>query len=124
MAIRLFRRLIQTGIATDLRISDRASSQIHRINKAQNSNQILRIQVDAGGCHGFQYKIELTDNTDDTDILFEHKDAKVVVDPVTLDMVRGSTVDYLEELIGSSFQIVGNPNAESSCGCKISFNIK
>ena len=55
---------------------------------------------------------------------YRHGDARVWIDPVTLDMLKGSTLDYVEELIGSSFQIVDNPNAETSCGCKTSFNIK
>jgi iron-sulfur cluster assembly 2 len=118
------KRWLHKGIPTELKISDRASAQLHNINTAQNTAHYLRIQVDNGGCHGFQYKIDLTDQTEKDDLLFEHQQAKVLVDPMTLEMVKGSTLDYLDELIGSSFQIVGNPNAESSCGCKISFNIK
>ena len=56
--------------------------------------------------------------------MFARDGSQVVIDPITLDMLNGSTVDYIEELIGSSFQVVDNPNAESSCGCKTSFNIK
>lgn len=68
--------------------------------------------------------MQLTTKIEDEDVVFEKEGERIVVDPVTLDMLKGSTVDYLEELIGSSFQVVGNPRAESSCGCKISFNIK
>jgi iron-sulfur cluster assembly accessory protein len=121
---RIFKRMLHKGIQSDLRISDRASSQLNEINASQKTSHFLRVQVDNGGCHGFQYKIDTTEKTEKDDILFEHNDAKVLIDPITLDMIRGSTLDYLDELIGSSFQIVGNPNAESSCGCKISFNIK
>ncbi|KAI8891785.1 hypothetical protein BC833DRAFT_613305 [Globomyces pollinis-pini] len=72
----------------------------------------------------FQYVLNLTDTINDDDFVFKNQSATVVTDQITLDMMKGSKVDYLEELIGSSFQIVDNPNAESSCGCKISFNIK
>lgn len=85
---------------------------------------MLRVAVDAGGCHGFQYKMELTHNAEKDDVIFEKDGQRICVDPLTLDMIQGSKVDYVEELIGSSFQVVDNPKAESSCGCKISFNLK
>ncbi|KAI9105628.1 hypothetical protein DFS34DRAFT_644431 [Phlyctochytrium arcticum] len=107
-----------------LGVSDNAASQLHKINKKANTNKMLRVAVDSGGCHGFQYKMELTDEVEEDDIIFENQGAKVVVDPVSLDMVGGSVLDYVEQLIGASFQIVDNPRAETSCGCKTSFNIK
>ncbi|KAJ3153498.1 [4Fe-4S] proteins maturation [Geranomyces variabilis] len=86
---------------------------------------MLRVTVESGGCHGFQYKMELTTETDpEDDTVFDLDGARVVVDSVSLDFVGGSTLDYVEELIGSSFQVTNNPKAESSCGCKTSFNVK
>ncbi|TPX72122.1 hypothetical protein SpCBS45565_g00673 [Spizellomyces sp. 'palustris'] len=85
---------------------------------------MLRITVESGGCHGFQYKMELTAQMEDDDVVFENDGAKVAVDTISLDLINGSTLDYVEELIGSSFQVVNNPKAESSCGCKTSFNVK
>eukprot|EP00591_Stephanopyxis_turris_P012155 CAMPEP_0195528964 /NCGR_PEP_ID=MMETSP0794_2-20130614/31341_1 /TAXON_ID=515487 /ORGANISM="Stephanopyxis turris, Strain CCMP 815" /LENGTH=221 /DNA_ID=CAMNT_0040660193 /DNA_START=38 /DNA_END=703 /DNA_ORIENTATION=- len=89
----------------------------------------LRVYVDAGGCSGFQYKFELEDHDEDTfdeleDFLFENHDAKVVVDKESLDLIRGSTIDYVREMIRSSFVVAGNPLSESACGCGSSFAIK
>ncbi|CAF9922346.1 MAG: hypothetical protein GOMPHAMPRED_002528 [Gomphillus americanus] len=98
--------------------------------KDHNPNLALRVTVESGGCHGFQYLMSLT-NADDIskedDIIFEADDgtgAKVVMDEPSLDLLQGSKVDYTMELIGSQFKIVGNPKATSSCGCGTSFDIK
>ena len=90
----------------------------------------LRVTVESGGCHGFQYLMSLTDTsaaseTDDT--VFEAGDgtgAKVVMDEPSLELLKGSKIDYTMELIGSQFKIVDNPLATSSCGCGTSFDIK
>ena len=93
-----------------------------------NPELALRIQVESGGCHGFQYLMSLTnmskiDRTDDT--VFESRDgARVVMDEPSLELLKGSKVDYTMELIGSQFKIVDNPLATSSCGCGTSFDIK
>ncbi|KAI8929469.1 hypothetical protein BC831DRAFT_443723 [Entophlyctis helioformis] len=105
-------------------VSERAAKQILAINTKDGTQHALRVMVDSGGCHGFQYKMELTAQTNDDDLVFERDGARVVIDAMSLDMLNGSTVDFVDELIGSSFQIVGNPNAETSCGCKTSFNLK
>lgn len=98
--------------------------------KDSNSGLALRVRVESGGCHGFQYLMSLTDTTaissvDDT--VFEADDnsgAKVVMDEPSLELLKGSKVDFTMELIGSQFKIVGNPAASSSCGCGTSFDIK
>ncbi|KAJ3149315.1 [4Fe-4S] proteins maturation [Geranomyces michiganensis] len=106
-------------------VSQNAANRINEINKRTKSEKMLRVTVESGGCHGFQYKMELTAETDpEDDTVFDLDGARVVVDSVSLDFVGGSTLDYIEELIGSSFQVTNNPKAESSCGCKTSFNIK
>ena len=102
----------------------------------------LRLYVDAGGCSGFQYKFLLLseDNTNDTsnsddeeedgtidpeeDIVFVKDGMRVVVDATSLDLLRGSTIDYVQEMIRSSFAVVGNPQSESACGCGSSFAVK
>lgn len=94
------------------------------INKTAKYAKILKVQVDSGGCHGFQYKMELVEKPEDDDLIFTADGQRVAVDPLTLGMINGSKVDFVEELISSSFQVTDNPKAESSCGCKISFNIK
>ena len=80
---------------------------------------MLRIAVDGGGCSGFQYAFSLDADAGvgPADVVFERDGAKVVVDDVSLEYVRGATVDYVEEMIKSSFAIVENPNAQSGCGC-------
>lgn len=95
-----------------------------------NPNLLLRVTVESGGCHGFQYLMSLTNSNavsvvDDT--VFEAADgtgAKVVMDEPSLELLKGSKIDYTMELIGSQFKVVGNPAASSSCGCGTSFDIK
>ena len=94
----------------------------------------LRVYVDAGGCSGFQYKFELEnmdeEMEDDEDIVINCIDANneieacVVIDEASLDLLKGSTIDYVREMIRSSFAIVSNPQSESACGCGSSFAIK
>ncbi|KAH0537047.1 hypothetical protein GP486_008844, partial [Trichoglossum hirsutum] len=89
---------------------------------------LLRVTVESGGCHGFQYLMSLTDAVsaaDDT--VFEAPDgtgARVVMDEPSLELLKGSKIDYTVELIGSQFKIVDNPLATSSCGCGTSFDVK
>lgn len=95
-----------------------------------NPNLLLRVTVESGGCHGFQYLMSLTNANSvsaDDDIVFEAADgtgAKVVMDEPSLELLKGSKIDYTMELIGSQFKVVGNPAASSSCGCGTSFDIK
>eukprot|EP00842_Homolaphlyctis_polyrhiza_P001630 jgi/Hompol1/2468/HPOL_000087-RA len=115
--------VVVVGCAT-VTIAAVATQRIADINRKDGTNCVLRVTVDSGGCHGFQYKLELTNHTEPDDLIFERDGASVVVDSASLEMLSGSTIDFVEELIGSSFQVVGNPHAESSCGCKTSFNLK
>ena len=100
------------------------------MTKDQNSDLALRVVVESGGCHGFQYLMSLINrsaisSTDDT--VFEATDgsgARVVMDEPSLELLKGSTIDYTTALIGSQFKITGNPAASSSCGCGTSFDIK
>ena len=105
--------------------------RLHEImNTDSNPKLALRVTVQSGGCHGFQYLMSLTDATEisaEEDTIFEADDgsaAKVVMDEPSLELLKGSKVDYTMELIGSQFKIVGNPAASSSCGCGTSFDIK
>ena len=81
----------------------------------------LRLRVDGGGCSGFQYKFELDTEKHEDDAVFEKAGAKLIIDETSLDLVRGSTIAFVEEMISSSFQVVNNPNSESNCGCGASF---
>ncbi|KAM0352429.1 hypothetical protein ACHAPU_002096 [Fusarium lateritium] len=131
-----------------LEITDRAATRLNKImDKDGNPNLALRIQVESGGCHGFQYLMSLitlpakdsaewssTVNEDDTIFQYISDDAnpaitseegpKIILDEPSLDLLKGSKVDFTMELIGSQFKIVDNPLATSSCGCGTSFDIK
>jgi iron-sulfur cluster insertion protein len=82
----------------------------------------LRIAVSGGGCSGFQYGLSFDDQTNPDDLVFERDGIGVIVDDVSLDLLNGAEVDFVEDLMGASFQI-RNPNAASSCGCGNSFSI-
>ena len=82
----------------------------------------LRVSVEGGGCSGFSYKFDLVSSESDDDIVIADGQAKVVVDPVSLMYMDGSVIDFVDDLMGQSFQIK-NPNATASCGCGTSFSI-
>lgn len=90
----------------------------------------LRVYVDAGGCSGFQYKFEMTQdveeeiNIDDDFVFTATSGARVVVDSASMELIQGSTIDFVQEMIKSSFAVVDNPKSESACGCGSSFAIK
>ena len=77
--------------------------------------------MDSGGCSGFQYNIEMCDIIKDTDIQFQHDGVTIVVDEITLDMIKGSTIHYKDEMIRSAFEVLDNPNSEQNCSCGTSF---
>ncbi|KAI9320795.1 hypothetical protein BX666DRAFT_1911384 [Dichotomocladium elegans] len=114
----------QASRENGLTISDKALKQLKHIRERDNDpDMMLRILVDSGGCHGYQNKLEITHTLDEDDIIFEKEGVRVVVDSISLQFIRGSTVDFVEELIGSTFQVIDNPNAKNSCGCNISYDI-
>lgn len=88
----------------------------------QAENAFLRIAVSGGGCSGFQYGFTFDDQRNDDDVVFERDGVAVVVDDVSLGLLSGAEIDFVEDLMGASFQI-RNPNAASSCGCGNSFSI-
>ena len=88
----------------------------------QAENAFLRIAVSGGGCSGFQYGLTFDDHRNDDDFVFERDGVTVVVDDVSLGLLNGAEVDFVEDLMGASFRI-NNPNAASSCGCGNSFSI-
>jgi iron-sulfur cluster insertion protein len=85
-------------------------------------NAFLRIAVSGGGCSGFQYGLSFDDQRNEDDFVFERNGVGIVVDDVSLGLLNGAEVDFVEDLMGASFQI-HNPNAASSCGCGNSFSI-
>ena len=104
-----------------IEITESAQNHINKILISENS-QFFRITVLGGGCAGFQYKFDFSQNINDDDMLFEFKKAKVLIDKTSIELIKGSKIDYVNELIGSSFKI-SNPQASSSCGCGTSFSI-
>src|SRR5437588_9034102 len=104
-------------------ITDSAARRI-AVLKAQEAadGAFLRIAVSGGGCSGFQYGLSFDDQKNPDDFLFERDGVGVLVDDVSLDLLNGSEIDFVEDLMGASFQI-RNPNAASSCGCGNSFSI-
>ena len=92
------------------------------IEQEDREDLMLRVSVSGGGCSGFQYGFSFDDQRNEDDRTFSRDGVTVVVDEASLDLLNGSTIDYVEELIGASFQIK-NPQASSSCGCGSSFAI-
>lgn len=106
-----------------IRISDSAARRIGQLIAAEDANgSMLRIAVSGGGCSGFQYGFTLDSQRHADDLVFEHRGAHVIVDEVSLGLLNGAELDYVEDLIGSYFA-VKNPNATSTCGCGSSFSI-
>lgn len=110
------------SIASDLVLTRSAAARVAAIAERQGKAAILRLSVDGGGCSGFQYKFGLADVIDADDSIAETEGVKLVVDPVSLDLVRGCRVDFVESLGGTAFK-VDNPNAASGCGCGSSFSV-
>ena len=106
-----------------IHVSETAASKIAELLiEEQKSDGGLRVFVQGGGCSGFQYGLSFDEERNPDDVVFEHGGVRVVVDEVSLDLLNGSEVDFVEDLMGASFQIK-NPNAASSCGCGNSFSI-
>ena len=110
------------GMAEVLTLTESAAARIGAIARKQGRPAILRLSVEGGGCSGFQYRFDLTDATEADDSVSETDGVRLVVDPVSLELVAGSTVDFVESLGGAAFK-VENPNAAAGCGCGSSFGI-
>ena len=108
--------------AEPLILTPSAAKRVAFIAQKQARPAILRLAVEGGGCSGFQYKFELADAPDDEDSVSETDGVRLVVDPVSLDLIAGSTVDFVESLGGAAFK-VENPQAAAGCGCGASFGI-
>ena len=109
-------------MSTVLTLTPAAAKRVGWIAQRQGKPAILRLSVEGGGCSGFQYRFDLTDGPDNDDIVSETDGVRLVVDPISLDLVAGSTVDFVESLGGAAFK-VDNPNAASGCGCGSSFSV-
>jgi iron-sulfur cluster insertion protein len=112
-----------TSAGEGIRISDRAARRIARLMiDEDNRGLMLRIAVSGGGCSGFQYSFTLDDQRRDDDRTFEADGVAVVIDDVSLQLLHGAELDFVDDLIGSYFALK-NPNATSTCGCGSSFSV-
>ncbi|MES2754801.1 MAG: iron-sulfur cluster assembly accessory protein [Pseudomonadota bacterium] len=111
-----------TTLASEVALTPSAAARVAAIAAKQGKPAILRLAVDGGGCSGFQYKFALADAVDGDDAVAETDGVRLAVDPVSLDLVRGCSVDFVESLGGAAFK-VDNPNAASGCGCGTSFAV-
>ncbi|MGA3137531.1 MAG: iron-sulfur cluster insertion protein ErpA [Xanthobacteraceae bacterium] len=107
-------------MAIDVTVTERAARKIGEILGREPSGTMLRVSVQGGGCSGFQYKFDTERAKADDDVVIERAGATVLIDPVSLDYMAGSEIDFVDDLIGSSFK-VHNPKATASCGCGTSF---
>lgn len=105
-----------------LSLSPSAAARVAQIAQKQDKPAILRLSVEGGGCSGFQYRFGLADAPETDDAIAETDGVRLVVDPMSLDLVSGCVVDYVESLGGAAFR-VENPNAASGCGCGSSFSV-
>jgi iron-sulfur cluster assembly accessory protein len=112
---------ITTG-SKDITLTPAAAARVAAIAARQGRAPILRLAVDGGGCAGFQYRFELAERVERDDVVATEDGVTLVVDEMSLDLVRGGAVDFVESLGGAAFQVT-NPNAASGCGCGSSFSV-
>ena len=107
---------------TDVTLSPAAAQRIQAIGAREGRSVMLRVAVEGGGCSGFQYQFDLVEEAQPDDLKIERDGAAAVVDEMSLVLLKGSVIDYVDELAGAEFKI-RNPNAKSSCGCGVSFSV-
>lgn len=106
----------------DITLTAAAARRLKAIGDREGRPVMLRVAVDGGGCSGFQYRFDLVAGPEDDDLTIERDGAAAVVDVISLALLRGSEIDFVDELAAAEFR-VRNPNAKSSCGCGVSFSI-
>jgi iron-sulfur cluster assembly accessory protein len=111
---------VKTGMKVEL--TDAAAKRIAAIVAKEAGKKALRVSVEGGGCSGFSYKFDLVGDRNDDDVAVEKDGATVLIDELSLVYMGGSVIDFVDDLMGQSFQIK-NPNAVASCGCGTSFSI-
>ncbi len=111
-----------TSMTAPLTLSPAAAKRIHAIAEMEGRPLMLRLAVEGGGCSGFQYLFDLVETSEPDDHRIELDGAVALVDDISVALVKGSQIDFVDELAGAEFR-VRNPNAKSSCGCGVSFSI-
>ena len=112
----------QTDTLSPVVLSPSAAARVNKVLATEPAGSTLRVAVDGGGCSGFQYSFSIAGQAGEDDLVIERDGAVVLVDPVSLEYLRGSQIDFVDDLIGQSFKI-NNPNATASCGCGTSFAV-
>ena len=102
----------------EIKFTDKALKQINILLSKKDKGSFFRIAIKGGGCSGFQYEFTIDNSKTDDDLKYEN----ILIDKTSADLLKGSQVDYVSELIGSQFKIT-NPQSKSSCGCGVSFSI-
>jgi len=102
----------------EIKFTDKAIKQINHLLSQKDKGSFFRIAIKGGGCSGFQYDFSVDNKLQEDDLKFEN----ILIDKTSADMLKGSEVDYVSELIGNSFKIA-NPKSKSSCGCGVSFSL-
>ncbi len=103
-------------------LTESAAKRVAEILKHELPGTVLRVGVDGGGCSGFQYTYTITQDREAEDLVLERSGATVVIDPISLDFLKGCEIDFVDNLMGRMFKI-NNPAATASCGCGSSFAI-
>jgi len=109
-------------LASSVSVSDRAARRIAAILAREPAGSMLRVAVNGGGCSGFQYDFSIAGAREADDLAIEKDGVIVLIDPVSLDFLKGSEIDFADEIIGAAFRI-NNPNATANCGCGTSFSV-
>ena len=107
-------------MAASITVSERAARRIGDILKGEPSGTMLRVSVEGGGCSGFQYKFDMDRTRAADDLVISREGAVILIDPISVNYMAGSEIDFVDDLIGASFK-VNNPQAKASCGCGTSF---
>ena len=107
---------------TSVTVTDACFARVAKILAGETDNKALRISVEGGGCSGFSYQFDLVEKAEDDDLVIEKDGATILIDELSMVYMAGSEIDFVDDLIGQSFQI-RNPNAVASCGCGTSFSI-
>ena len=105
----------------NLLVTNNAAKKIIELSK-KKEKKMLRISVIGGGCQGFQYNLDMENQSKDKDVIIKKNKAIIVIDENSLNLIKGSEIDFVEDLIGARFKI-NNPKSTSSCGCGTSFSL-
>jgi iron-sulfur cluster insertion protein len=109
-------------MAQPITLSENAARRLHELSASEGRPVMLRVAVDAGGCSGFQYNLDLVESGEAEDLKVERDGAAALVDEVSMVLLQGAEIDFVDEIAGAQFRI-RNPNARSSCGCGVSFSV-